>query len=489
MADTQSVIWHTLTATPALFAATGGVLWGMFGGALPGISPSIALSLLLPLTYGMDPATAVILLASTYIGAEYGGSIPAILIRTPGTNAAVATVWDGYPMHRAGLGSEALGISLVSGVFGGLVGLIFLVIFSIPASHLALLFTPAAYFGLGVLALSAVVGLSGKSRLKGAIAVVIGLMIGTVGTDPLSGVPRFTLGQVELLGGIDYALIVIGLFAVSELMMLAANPAPVAPKTNVRFRPRHLRIPRGTRRAQIIGSGVGLFEGCMPGVGGSVAAVISYNLAKRWSKQAWRFGKGSPEGVAAPEAANNAVAYSTLVPTLTFGIPGSNSSAIILAGLLIHGIQPGPLLVEQNPELLLSLYTGLALATLVQIPLGLLVIGPCLWLIGRPKPYLLTGMLALILSGAFVVDNSITDAGIVLLFGLIGYVLRRTGFPLAPIIIALLLTHLLESSFRRALVLSDGSFAVFLSDPIAAGLLLAAIVLAFVSASGKRRPR
>ena len=216
--------WQALTTTPAIFAAMGGVAWGIIGGALPGISPSITMALLLPFTYTMEPITAIVLLASTYVGAEYGGSIPAILIRTPGTNAAAATAIDGYEMHKQGRGGEALGLSLVAGVIGGLIGLIFLVLFTEPLARVALIFTPPAYFALGILGLSVIASLTDGSLVKGLIGGVLGLMIATVGTDPVSGVSRFTFGQPELLGGIEFILVMVGVFAVSELLIQAGTP-------------------------------------------------------------------------------------------------------------------------------------------------------------------------------------------------------------------------------------------------------------------------
>ena len=463
----------------------GGVVWGILGGALPGISPSIAMALLLPFTYTMDPIPAIVLLASTYVGAEYGGSIPAILIRTPGTNAAAATAIDGYEMQKQGRGGEALGISLVSGVIGGMIGLFCLVLLTEPLASVALFFTPPAYFSLGILGLSVIASLSSGSLIKGLMAGVVGLMIATVGMDPVSGVSRFTYGAPELLGGIPFILVMVGVFAVSELMVQAGKPE----QTVSRERQMTIRLPswslmKRLRKPQLIGSGIGLFEGCMPGAGGSIAAFMAYNEARRWSKRPEEFGKGSPEAIAAPESANNTVAGTALVPMLSFGIPGSNSTAILLGGLLIHGLQPGPLLFEKHPDFIYGLYSGLLVANLSLFALGILIITPAVWLVNRPRPYLMAGIFALIFSGIYSIDNTLFDLYLVLLAGLAGYVMRLLGFPFLPLVLGLVLGYLIESNYRRSLLLTGGEHRGFIEDPISLGLLITAAL--FVFGSGLR---
>lgn len=458
--------------------AVGGCLWGIFGGALPGISPSIAMALLLPFTYGMEPIPAIVLLASVYVGAEYGGSIPAILIRTPGTNASAATTLDGYEMARQGKGGEALGISLVSGLVGGLFGLGVLVLATEPLARVALAFTPAAYFALAVLGLSVIASLSGRSLMKGLIAAGLGLMIATVGTDPVSGVPRFTFGSPELLGGIRPILVMVGLFAVAEMLVQIGEP----PWARAEARDTRLKLPglammRRLFRAQAIGCGIGTFEGVTPGAGGTVAAFMAYNEARRWSKDPDAFGNGSPEGVAAPESANNVVTATALVPLLSLGIPGSNSAAILLGGFMVHGLTPGPLLFERAPEVVWGLYWGLLAANVAMLLLGLVILTPTLWLVNQPRPYLLAGILCLIVSGVFAIEQSLFDVGLVLLFGLMGYGLRLAGVPVLPLVLGVVLGFMLESNYRRSLVLSGGDHAIFVEDPVALGLLLCAAAL------------
>jgi putative tricarboxylic transport membrane protein len=470
-----------------LLAAAGGVVWGILGGALPGISPSIAMALLLPFTYAMEPVVAIVLLASTYVGAEYGGSIPAILIRTPGTNASAATAIDGYEMQKQGRGGEALGLSLMTGVLGGLFGLALLVLLTEPLARVALLFTPPAYFALGVLGLSVIASLSEGSMLKGLMAGVVGLMIATVGTDSVSGVGRFTY-RSELLEGVPFILVMVGVFAVSELMLQSSQPDwSKAEKDKVRDT--RLKLPSVAtlwrlRRAQGIGWFFGALEGVMPGAGGSVAAFMSYNEARRWSKEPEKFGHGSEEGVAAPESANNVVACTALVPTLSFGIPGSNSTAVLLGGLLIHGLQPGPLLFTQRPDIVYGLFAGLLLANVGMLIIGMLILTPAIWLVNRPKPYLMGFIYALVFAGAYSIDHSVFDLGIVLAAGLLGYVMRVFGFPFLPLVLGLVLGYMIEANYRRALVSTNGDHMVFVQDPISAFLLATALL--FVVISGVR---
>ncbi len=475
--DALSVSWHVLTETPAVFAAVGGVAWGIIGGALPGIAASITMALLLPFTYSMDPISAIIMLGSAYVGCEYGGSIPSILIRTPGTSGCAASVFDGYAMQEQGRGGEALGISLISGFTGGLVGIVMLVSLTGALAAVALAFKPPAYFSLGILGLSVIASLSGKSIVKGLIAAVIGMMFATVGMDPMTGVDRFVFDIPELYDGIPFLFVMIGVFAVTELMMQAGSPIAINELRGTRIKLPSLRMWRRLLPYQLLGSAIGTFEGCMPGAGGSVSAFMSYNEAKRWSKNGDKFGTGMPEGIAAPEASNNTVASTALVPMLAFGIPGSNSSAILLGGLLMHGINPGPLLFEENSNFVYGLFSGLAVANLSLVFVGIAIMAPCVWLVNRPRPYLYAFIYALILSGTFSVHQQLFDLWMVLAAGILGYVMRLFGFPFLPLILALVLGEMVQSNYRRSLVLSRGDHSIFIEDPVSAGLLVASILL------------
>jgi len=488
--DELSIAWRALTTTWAIPAAFAGVVWGIFGGALPGISPSIAMALLLPFTYGLDPVTSVVLLGSVYVGAEYGGSIPAILIRTPGTNAAAATTIDGYEMNKRGQAGLALGISLSAGLVGGLFGLTMLVLMTEPLARVALLFTPPAYFALGVLGCSVVAGLSGGSVTKGWIAGVLGFLVATIGTDPMSGVPRFTFGSPDLLGGIRPILIMVGLFAVSEVLIQVREPPwDKASTRDTRLRFPDLKLWKRLALPQAIGGVVGTLEGLTPGGGGTIAAFLAYNESKRWSKHPEEFGHGSPEGVAAPESANNVVTATALVPLLSLGIPGSNSAAILLGGLLIHGLAPGPLLFERNPDVAYGLYAGLFVANIAMFLIGLIILTPCIWLVNRPKPYLLAFIFALVVSGVFSIDQSLVDVGIVLIAGVVGYFMRWAEIPFLPMVLGVVLGYMVESNFRRSLQLSNGDPMIFIEDPVSLGLLLCSIALVTYSLARERRSR
>lgn len=469
-----------------IIAALVGVAWGIMGGALPGISPSITMALLLPFTYTMEPGSAIVLLAATYVGAEYGGSVPAILIRTPGTNAAAAAVLDGYEMNLQGKPGLALGISLYSGVIGSLFGLVMLMSLSGPLAKVALAFTPPAYFALGVLGLSVIATLSGESLIKGFIAALIGLMIATIGTDPVAGSNRFTFGSSDLLSGIAPVMIMVGLFAMSELLVQAGSKGraeQTASRPRIEFP--GLKLARRLTFPQAIGCIIGTFEGVMPGAGGTIASFMSYNEARRWSRHPEEFGKGSPEGIAAPESANNAVAETALVPLLSFGIPGSNSTAILLGGFLIHGIRPGPMLFERSGEVVYSLYAGLFTSAVALLFIGMAMLPICIWLVNRPRHYLSAFIFALILSGIYSIHNSLFDLGVMIAAGVVGYFMRMFRFPFLPAVLGLVLGYLVESNFRRSLVLSGDDLGIFIDDRISLALLSVAFL--FVAGSLGRR--
>ena len=462
---------ETLYTTWIVPAAFAGVAWGILGGALPGISPSITMALLLPLTYGLDPTVAIVMLASTYVGAEYGGSIPAILIRTPGTNAAAATVVDGYAMKQQGRAGEALGISLYSGLVGGLFGLAVLVLLAEPLSNVALAFTPQAYFALGVLGLSVIASLSRESLAKGLMAGVLGLMIATIGTDPVTGLNRFTFDSPELLSGVPPILVMVGLFAIGEMLAQTSEPSLQTIPERARIRFPGPAMWRRIAFPQLIGSVIGTMEGVMPRGGGAISSFLAYNEARRWSRHQDEFGKGSPEGIAAPEAANNTVACTALVPMLSLGIPSSNSAAVLLGGFLLHGLLPGPMLFVQNPDVVDGLFLGLLVANIAMVIVGYLIMGPCIWLVSRPKPYLMAVIYALVVSGVFAIEASLFQVGVALGFGVLGYLMRYFGVPLLPMVLGVVLGFMVESNYRRALVLSDGDPMTFVDDRLAAVLL------------------
>ena len=479
--DSFLLALSNLSSGWVILSAFAGVLWGIFGGALPGISPSIAMALLLPFTVGMEATNALVLLASVYVGAEYGGSIPAILIRTPGTNSASATVIDGNEMAKRGQAGEALGISLMSGLYGGLFGLLVLVLCTESLAQVALAFTPAAYFSLGILGLSVIAGLSGGSLLRGLIAACMGLMVAFIGSDPVSGVQRFTFGSVDLLDGVKPILVMVGLFAVTEMLVQIGEPPWARGNTgSTRLKLPNWAMSKRLFKPQAIGAAIGTFEGVTPGAGGTVAAFMAYTEAKRWSKHPEEFGKGSPEGVAAPESANNVVTATALVPLLSLGIPGSNSAAILLGGFLIHGLQPGPMLFQKAPEVVYGLYGGLFIANIAMLLIGLVILSPCMWLVNRPKPYLIAFILALVMSGVFALQQSLFDCGLVLLIGVLGYAMRLLKIPVLPMVLGMVLGYMVESNYRRSLLISGGEHSIFVTDTVSGILLgLSAVLSAY----------
>jgi len=489
--DQLLISFELLTTTSIALVAVLGMAWGILGGGTPGISPSITMALLLPFTYTMDPIPALVLLASTYVGAEYGGSIPAILIKTPGTNAAAATMIDGYEMKKQGRAAEALGISLTASFVGSLVGLLLLVLLTAPLADLALAFRPPSYFALGVLGLSVIATVSEGTLTKGLIAAFIGLMIATVGTDPVSGVGRFTYGNPELLTGVPVVLVMVGLFAVSEVLEQASLPGwEKVTNTLMLVKFPSWKLQRRLVVPNIIGCVVGTFCGVMPGAGGTVASFMAYNESKRFSRHKEEFGKGSPESVAAAENANNCDAAVGLIPLLSFGIPASNSTAILLGGFLIHGLNPGPVLFERDPTVLYGLFTGLFVATFALLPVAWLTLPPCIWLVNKPKPYIMAFILALVFSGTYSINNSLFDLGLVLASGVLGFGMRYFGLPLLPTVLGLVLGYMIESNYRRSLVISGGDLRVFVEDPISATFLgLAVIFLAGSLLSEHRRRR
>lgn len=475
--------FELLTTTLVVPMAILGMVWGIFGGALPGLSPSITMALLLPFTYTMDPIPAIVLLAATYVGAEYGGSVPAILIRTPGTNAAAATLIDGYEMKKQGKAGEALGISLYASSIGNFAGILCLILFTAPLSQLALTFRPTTYFALGILGLSVIATVSEGLLTKGVIAALIGLMIATIGTDPVSGVARFTYGSADLLSGVPIILVMVGLFAVSEVLEQISTRDQWE---KVKEGASRLKMPNWAMQKKIavsnvIGSAIGIFTGIMPGAGGTVASFMAYNEARRFSKTPEEFGKGSPEGVAAPEAANNADAGVGLIPLLSFGIPASNSTAILLGGFLIHGLIPGPVLFDKDPTILYGLFSGLVVASIMLIPAAYLTLSVCIWLVNRPKPYLMAFILALVFTGAYSINASLFDLALVLAAGVFGLGMRYFGLPMLPTILGLVLGYMIEANYRRSLVISGGDHAIFLEDTVAVVFLALSVI--FLGAS------
>jgi putative tricarboxylic transport membrane protein len=470
----------------------GGVAWGIIGGAIPGISGAVAMALALPFTFAMDAGTALVMLAGVWAGANYGGSIPAILMRMPGTPASAAALLDGWELTRQGRAAKALGVSLVCGTIGGLASIVVLIALVLPLGELVLHFGSPEVFALALFALTLLAGLAEASFLKGLASGFLGLLLTTVGLDTLTGSLRFTFGRTELITGIDVVAAMVGLFAVAEMFHRIAHPgeSPVVLADRAHTAFPTLRELRELWPATLIGTIVGLIVGVMPGAGATASSFVAYNEARRWSRRPELFGKGSMEGVAAPETANNAVQGGDLVPTLALGIPGSNSAAIMLAALILHGIQPGPFLLSKHGQLVYLLFAGLILVNLLMIPVGLVILRLCLLALRLSTPALVAAVLALCMIGTYSAELHIVNPWMALAFGVLGYGMRAFGFSAAAMVLGMVLGVMAESELRRSLIISHGSWSIFLTRPIAATLLfLTAGVLVYplVLAALRRR--
>jgi putative tricarboxylic transport membrane protein len=458
---------------PRLLAMVAGVAWGIIGGAIPGISGAVAMALALPFTFALDAATALVMLAGVWAGANYGGSIPAILMRIPGTPASAACLLDGYELTRQGRAAKALGVSLVCGTIGGLASIVVLIALVLPLGEVVLHFGSPEVFALAVFALTLLAGLSEASFLKGLASGFFGLLLTTVGLDTLTGSLRFTFGRTELMTGIDIVAAMVGLFAVSEMFFCIAHPgaSPVMMTDRARTAFPTLAELRELWPATLVGTVVGLIVGIMPGAGATASSFVAYNEARRWSKRPELFGKGSMEGVAAPETANNAVQGGDLVPTLALGVPGSNSAAIMLAALILHGIQPGPFLLSKHGPLVYTLFAGLVIVNVLMIPVGLVILRLCLLALRLAPPVLVAAVLALCMIGTYAAELTVVNAWTALAFGVLGYGMRVSGFSAAATVLGMVLGVMAESELRRSLIIAHGSWAIFLTRPIAAGLL------------------
>ena len=453
-----------------------GVILGILAGAMPGLSPSMGVALLVPFTYSLSPQIALILLVSIYIAANYGGSITAVTINTPGTPSAVVTSFDGYPLTLQGKAGVGLGTSLVASTVGGIIGTIILIFFSVPLARLAVRLHPAEYFALAVFGLTTVASLGGKNWPKAFLAAMLGLLINTIGIDPISGVKRFTFGTYRLFDGFSLIPALIGLFALSEVFSrieenkLEKGLEASYKKTHWPHLLDYWKLRITILRSSILGTLIGIF----PGAGATIASFLSYDLAKRTSKHPETFGKGNPEGVAAAEAANSSSVGGALVPLLALGIPGSATTAVLVGALMIHDIVPGPLLFVERPDMIYSLFAALLIANIVMLILGLF--GARLWIKVTviPKKILLPAILAISIIGSFSVSYSFFDVATCIGFGVIGWILKKYGYPGAPIVLGMVLGKLAETNFRRAVIM--GGYQVFFTRPVSLVLLAIALL-------------
>jgi putative tricarboxylic transport membrane protein len=454
-----------------------GVLFGTITGLLPGLGSPTAVALLLPLTLAMDPVTALIMLAGIYYGTQYGATISSVLVATPGDSSTVVTTIDGYQLARNGRAGPALAVAAVASFLAGTISIILLMTVAPPLASLAINFGPPETFALGVVGLAGVIGFTGASRAKGLAMAALGLAIATVGLDPSTGETRFAFGNIQLYGGIGFLEVTIGLFAIAELVtqLKTGTPEPI------RARYREMLLTwndwRRSRMSILRGGLLGFVVGTIPGVGATLASFLAYDLERRVSPRKEEFGKGAIEGLAAPEAANNASSNAAFVPLLTLGIPSSATAAVLLGAFLLFGIQPGPLLIEEQPEvvwgLLASFYIGNIILLIMNLPLA-----PLFASMLRMR-YEMMYPLILLLSflGAFAVENRLWGVWLALAFGVIGFFMKRYDYPAPPVILGIIIGGIMEEALVQTSSISGGDFTIFLTRPIALMLFALAFVI------------
>lgn len=463
------------------FALTGCIL-GTLVGIMPGIGPVAGTALLLPLTFKMDATAAIIMLSAIYYGAMYGGTLTSILVNVPGEAASAITCLDGYEMAKRGRAGPALAVAAIGSFFGGTIATMGLVLLAMPLTALALKFGPPEFFSLMLVGLSLVIGLAGRSIALALISAILGLLIAMVGIDPVVGAPRFTFGNLNLLGGINVVVVAMGLFGVGEILLsLERERAGTALGTKLRELIPTREDVRRSALPVLRGTGIGFFLGLIPGVGAVVPTVMSYITEKRLSKTPEKFGTGMIEGVAGPETANNAYANAALIPLFTLGIPGSPTVAVIMGAFMMKGLIPGPFLFRDHADIvwgvIASLYVGNAILLVLNLPLIPLWVR----LLKLPTSILYTFVLAFSAIGAYSINGQAFDVGMMAVFGILGYLFKKIEIPLAPLILTLILGPLMEQSLRQSLEMSRGKFSIFVEQPISLGLIIVAILFAAAS--------
>jgi putative tricarboxylic transport membrane protein len=465
-----------------------GVLLGTIVGVMPGLGPPATIAMLLPLTFLMSPASAIIMLAGIYYGAKYGGSTTSILLNVPGESASVATCFDGYQMARNGRAGAALGIAAIASFIAGTVGVLGIMLIAPPLARVALAFSSPEYFALMALGLAMVVLLAGRSMVKALLAMLVGLWLAGIGTDLFSQTSRFTFDRMELLSGIDFVVVAIGVFAIGEVLANmegreAAQALPV-PKGWRNLLPTWQDM-KDSRFAFVNGSLVGFFIGVLPGAGSTIASFISYGLEKAVSRRPEQFGKGVVEGVAAPEGANNAETGGALIPMLTLGIPGSSTTAVLLAALVLWGFKPGPLFIPENPALFWGLVASMYIGNVMLLVLNMPLVPLFAQVLRTPAYVLYPIIMGISVIGVYSTSGSLFDVWLLAAFGLLGYVMRKLDYPSAPLILGLVLGGPLERALRQSLMMSDGSVSILVSRPVSAVMLSLALLILLIPVFGK----
>jgi len=469
----------TATEPINLLLCLAGVFLGTAVGVLPGIGPLAAIAMLLPVTFHLPPEAALVMLAGVYYGNEYGGSIASILLNIPGSPSASITCLDGYPMARAGRAGVALFMTAIASFAGGILGIGIMASLSPALAAFALLFGPAEYFAIMLLGLISAAAVSSTGAVRGAMMVFLGVLLGTVGLDITSGQTRFTGGSLDLRDGIDIGIVAMGLFGVSEVISSMRDPAGMVLRGRFRLADMLPTGPEARASAGPIarGSLLGAVLGTLPGTGQTVSSFMAYALEKKISPNRSKFGTGAIEGVVAPESANNAAAQTSFIPSLTLGIPGSPTMALMLGAMMIHGITPGPRIIDEHPQLFWGLVVSFLIGNLFLLILNIPLIGLWVRLLKVPGEFLYPATVAIICIGAYSINLSLFDVWSVLVFGLVGYALRLWRFEPAPLLIGFVLGPMMEEYFRRTMLLSRGDAMVFIERPGAATILLACLLL------------
>lgn len=469
-----------------LFFCLLGAFFGTIIGVLPGLGPAAAITMLLPLTFGMEPLTAFIMLAGIYYGSQYGGSTTAVLIRTPGESSSIVTTFDGYAMAKQGRAGPALAICAIGSFIAGTLGIVGLMVAGTALAEFALNFGPPEYFALAFVGISTLIFIEGRSKTKALASAAAGFLLAMIGLDPVGGQNRFTFGQIELIEGIHFVVVAMGLFAVAEVLVNLEDAATTRPMA---VRLKSLWITWADWLASWVpilrGSAVGFLIGVIPGAGATISTFASYALEKKLSRHPEKFGSGAIEGVAGPEAANNANTVGAFVPLLSLGIPGSTVTAVLLAAMTLHGLTPGPLLFSEEPDFVWGLIASMYIGNLMLLVLNLPLVPLFASLTRVPYSLLYPGVLVITVLGVYSIDNSLYQVWLLLIFGIVGYFMRRFDYPASPLVLALVLGPLVEQSLYQTMALSHGDFTVIFTRPIS-GVLMSVVLLLFLGPPAAR---
>ncbi len=468
-----------------------GTIGGIIVGALPGVTSSMGIILLLPFTYYLDPKSALLMLAGMYAGSMFSGSISAILLGVPGTPSAAATLIDGYPLGRQGKGGKAIQTALYASTAGGILSGMVLVFLAPELARFALKFSPVDYFALSIFGLTIIASVSGRYLIKGIIAGIFGLFISTVGVENIRGSTRFTFGIPALTAGFELLPVLIGVFAIAEILLELEQ-------REKEYKIQHTLTSSFLSGEEfksilipiIVGAVIGVFIGVIPGTGGTIATYLAYNELRRWSKNKEKFGKGALEGVAVVECANNAVTGGALVPTLALGVPGDVVTAVMLGAMVLIGVRPGPLLFQARPDLIYSFFAGWFIIQFIMLGTGFISSITAPYILKIPKKILMPIILVFAIIGSFAIRNSLYDVSVAMIFGLIGYFMRKHNFPQAPLVLGVILGPMAETNLNRALILSGNDWSILIRSPISLILLiLSALSIIFAVISFRRESR